>query len=165
MSGTAAGLLLAFWAVPIGARLFAGDFMLTLKPAVIDVRVAVFVGLLAIAASAVVILLSARSVVRAGLRQHLAEGAGGTRRLSRRLSMLSVEVAVAYLVTVTAVAGRSIARPRLERGPREDGRLPREYPAGGSFVHRGRSRPRKRPKRRRASATWVSNAGPRAGRA
>jgi hypothetical protein len=30
---------------------------------------------------------------------------------------------------------------------------------------RGRSRPRKRPMRLRASATWVSNAGPRAGRA
>jgi predicted permease len=100
--GTAGGLLLAWWTLPFGARLFAGDFMLTLKPAVIDARVAVFAALLAIAGSAIVILLAARAVARAGLRQGLAEGAGGTRRAAKRLSMVSFEVAVAYLVTVTA---------------------------------------------------------------
>jgi predicted permease len=102
-AGTAAGLLLAWWGLPVGARLFAGDFMLTLKPAVIDVRVAAFAALVATVASMIVIVLSVRPVARAGLRAPLAEGAGGTRRVARRLSMVSFEVAVAYLVTVTAM--------------------------------------------------------------
>jgi predicted permease len=102
-AGTAAGLLLAWWGLPVGARLFAGDFMLTLKPAVIDVRVAAFAALVATVASMIVIVLSVRPVARAGLRGPLAEGAGGTRRVARRLSMVSFEVAVAYLVTVTAM--------------------------------------------------------------
>jgi predicted permease len=101
-AGTAAGLLLAWWALPVGARLFAGDFMLTLKPAVIDGRVAAFAALVAISGSLIVVVLAARSVARAGMRQRLAEGAGGTRRALRQLSMVSVEVAVAYLVTVAA---------------------------------------------------------------
>ncbi|MEO7191995.1 MAG: ABC transporter permease [Vicinamibacterales bacterium] len=100
--GTAAGLLLAWQALPLGARLFAGDFMLTLKPAVIDVRVAVFAGMLAVCGSMIVILLAARAITGAGLQDGLSDGAWGTRRARRRLSMVSFEVAVAYLVTVTA---------------------------------------------------------------
>jgi putative ABC transport system permease protein len=101
-TGTAAGLLLAWWALPLGARLFAGDFMLTLKPAVIDGRVAAFAALLALGGSLVVILLAARSVGRSGLRPQLAEGAGGTRRALKGLSIVSFEIAAAYLVTVVA---------------------------------------------------------------
>ncbi|HWB31114.1 MAG TPA: ABC transporter permease [Vicinamibacterales bacterium] len=101
-AGAAAGLLIAWWALPIGARLFAGDFMLILKPAVIDVRVAAFSAVVAIAGSLIVILLSARAVTRAGIRQSLAESTGTTRRVARRLSMISFETAVAYLVTITA---------------------------------------------------------------
>jgi predicted permease len=100
-AGAAAGLLIAWWALPVGARLFAGDFMLTLKPAVIDVRVAAFSALVAVAGSLIVILLSARSVSRAGVRQALTESRGTTRRVAKRLSMISLEVAAAYLVTIT----------------------------------------------------------------
>lgn len=101
-SGTAAGLVLASLALPVGARLFAGDFMLALKPAAIDARVGVFAGLAAACGSVIVLLLSARAVARAGTRDGLADGAGGTRRARGRLSMVSAEVAIAYLVTVTA---------------------------------------------------------------
>jgi predicted permease len=101
-AGAAAGLLTAWWTLPVGARLFAGDFMLVLKPAAIDLRVAIFSALLAIAGSLIVILLSARSVSRAGLRQSLTETTGATSRVAHRLSMISFEVAVAYLVTITA---------------------------------------------------------------
>jgi predicted permease len=101
-AGAAAGLLIAWLMLPIGARLFAGDFMLLLKPAVIDLRVAAFSAIVAIVGSLIVILLSARSVSRAGLRQSLTESAGATRRISRCLSMISLEIAAAYLVTVTS---------------------------------------------------------------
>lgn len=101
-TGTIAGLLLAWWALPLGVRLFAGDFMLTLKPAVIDGRVAAFAALLALAGSLVVILLAARSVGRTGLRPRLAEGAGGTWRARKTLSIMSFEIAAAYLITVVA---------------------------------------------------------------
>jgi predicted permease len=101
-SGTAAGLVLASLALPVGARLFAGDFMLALKPAAIDARVGVFAGLAAACGSVIVLLLSARAVTRAGMRDGLADGAWGTRRARRPLSMVSLEVAIAYLVTVTA---------------------------------------------------------------
>jgi predicted permease len=102
VAGAAAGLLIAWWALPIGARLFAGDFMLILKPAVIDVRVAAFSAIVAIAGSLIVVLLSARGVTRAGIRRSLAESTGTTRRVARRLSMISFETAAAYLVTITA---------------------------------------------------------------
>jgi predicted permease len=101
-SGTAAGLVFASLALPVGARLFAGDFMLALKPAVIDARVGVFAGLAAACGSTIVLLLSARAVARAGMSDGLADGARGTRRARRRLSMVSLEVAIAYLVTVAA---------------------------------------------------------------
>jgi predicted permease len=101
-TGASAGLLIAWWTLPVGARLFAGDFMLTLKPAVIDTRVAAFSALVAIAGSLIVILLSARSVSRAGVRQSLTASTGTTSRVARRLSMISFEIAVAYLVTITA---------------------------------------------------------------
>jgi predicted permease len=99
-TGAAAGVAGAYGMLSMTLRLLGPSYLVVLKPAAIDLRVLAFAVGTAVCAVAFVTLLSARAASRVDLRRAIAEGGGTTRRERARVSIVTLEVALALVVTV-----------------------------------------------------------------
>jgi predicted permease len=77
-----------------------GGFMLVIKPPELDWRVLAYVALASVGCIALVTGLSARAIARTGLRTALSEGGSTTPRERGRISIVSVQIAMALVLTV-----------------------------------------------------------------
>jgi len=105
-AATLVGVAAAGPLLTVTLRLLGGGYLVVLKPPTVDARVLAYSAVIAVSCVAFVTLFSARAAVRAGLRPAIAQGGGTTSRERGRISIVSVEIAVALVI---AVAGALVA--------------------------------------------------------
>jgi predicted permease len=98
-AGATLGIASAGLLLPLTTRFLTG-FLLVLKPAVIDRRVAAYAALASLVCVLLTTLLSTRAATTASMRLAVADGGGTSPRERRGRLVLALEVALAFVVAV-----------------------------------------------------------------
>jgi predicted permease len=99
-AGATAGALGAYLLLAALQGLIDGMYMTVLKPAAIDLRVVAFLALASIGCVVSVTAVAARAALRASLRNAMADGGRSTGRGRRWFSVVTMEVAATFVMTV-----------------------------------------------------------------